>query len=162
MPETTQARSLPRRLMVLAASLAGVAWAGLAWAGEAVATVPPPPTLAEGNLTGAIVKMLAALALVLAVLVGLYWLIRRFLPNQAPGLGGGAMRVIGRLPLGPKRGLALVEVADRVLLLGLGEQNISLLTTIDDQETIRRLTAGRGGFTAALKKAAGGGAEEKP
>jgi len=140
----------------LAVGLGAVCWAGLARAQEAA------PPLAEADLTGAIVKMLAALALVLAVLVGLYWLLRRFLPGQAPGASGGAMRLIGRLPLGPKKGVALVEVAGRVLVLGLGEQNVTLLATIDDQEKIRQLTAGRQGFGLALKKAVSGSQEEKP
>lgn len=143
----------------LAAGLGAVGWAGMALAQETAAA----PALAEGGFTAAIVKMLAALALVLAVLVGLYWLIRRFLPGQAPGLaGGGGLRLIGRLPLGPKRGLALVEVAGRVLVLGLGEQNISLLASIDDPDQVAQLKAGRPGFGQALKKAVGQAPEEKP
>lgn len=145
-------------LMGLNAGLAATLWAGLACAQETAAAPPLP----DGDLTAAIVKMLAALALVLAVLVGLYWLLRRFLPGQAPGASGGALRLIGRLPLGPKKGLALVEVAGRVLVLGLAEQSVNLIATIDDPEQVRQLGAGRGGFGQALKKAAAGAQEEKP
>ncbi|MBI4797698.1 MAG: flagellar biosynthetic protein FliO [Desulfarculus sp.] len=141
----------------LIAGLTSCLWAGLACAQETAA-----PALPQGDLTGAIVKMLAALALVLAVLVGLYWLIRRFLPGQMPGAAAGGLRLIGRLPLGPKKGVALVEVAGRVLVLGLAEQNVNLLATIDDLEQVRGLGAGRGSFGQALKKAAAGVQEEKP
>jgi flagellar protein FliO/FliZ len=144
-------------LKSLAAGLGAVCWAGLALAQEVA-----PPTLAESGLTAAIVKMLAALALVLAVLVGLYWFVRRFLPGQTPGTAGGGLRLVGRLPLGPKRGLALVEVAGRVLVVGLSEQNISLLATIDDPDQVRQLISSRPGFGLALKKAVSGQQEEKP
>jgi flagellar protein FliO/FliZ len=141
----------------LAGGLAILGPAGAALAEEAAA-----PTMASGDLSGAIVKTLAALALVLAVLMGLYVLARRFMPGQGAGLaGGGGLRILGRLMLGPKKGLALVEVADRVLVLGLSEQSINLLATIDDPEQVRRLAASRPGFGQALRKAAGQ-QEEKP
>ena len=142
----------------LAASLGALCLSSWALAEETA-----PAAFADGGLAGPIVKTLAALALVLAVLMGLYLFLRRLLPGQGPGLAGsGGLRLLGRLLLGPKKGVALVEVADRVLVLGLSEQNVNLLATIDDPEQVRRLSAARTGFGQALKKAVSGSQEEKP
>jgi flagellar protein FliO/FliZ len=146
----------------LAAGLICLAWPALALAEEAAATPLPGE-----DFGAALAKMLLALALVLALMGGLWWLARRFLPHQAGGPSGG-MRVLGRLPLGPRKGLVLVEVAGRVLVLGMSEQGLNLLATLDDPKDIQGLSAGgRGGFGRALKKAqsqSGGeaGQEERP
>jgi flagellar protein FliO/FliZ len=135
---------------LLAGWLPAAAWPALALAEETAAAAVPLP---GEDFGAALAKMLLALALVLALLGGLWWLARRFLPAQAGGPSGG-MRVLGRLPLGPRKGLILVEVAGRVLVLGMSEQGLNLLTTLDDPEEVAGLSAaGRGGFGRALKKA---------
>ncbi|MFZ5586594.1 MAG: flagellar biosynthetic protein FliO [Thermodesulfobacteriota bacterium] len=136
-----------RRPTTIGAALA-LAWAGPALAAEGEQIAQPP------DLAGGVGQMLLALGLVLALVLLLYWLARRFLPGHA-GLGQAAgLRVLGRLALGPKKGLALVEVGRRVLVVGLAEQGVSLLTTIDDPEEIAALGAAKGGFGQALQRAA--------
>lgn len=139
------------RVKTIAATLAlGLAGAVRALAAEAPSQAPSP------DLAGGVSQMLLALGLVLALVLALYWLARRFLPG-ATGLGQTpGLKVLGRLALGPKKGLVLVEVGQRVLVLGLGEQDITLLATIDDPAEVASLSAGvRGGFGRALKRAAG-------
>ncbi|MFH1060201.1 MAG: flagellar biosynthetic protein FliO [Pseudomonadota bacterium] len=141
------------RLTAIAAGLAALTagpWPALAAEAEAAAPAGPP------DLTSSISQMLLALGLVLALVLALYWLARRFLPGAA-GLGQAAgLRVLGRLSLGPKKGLALVEVGRRVLVLGLAEQGLSLLATIDDPEEIAALGAAKPGFGQVLRRAAAG------
>ncbi len=139
-------RRKPNPLRVAGLGLAG--WLAPAWALAQESAQP----LAGEDFGAALTKMLLALALVLGLVVGLYWLARRFLPSQVAGPSGG-MRVVGRLPLGPRKGLVLVEVAGRVLILGVSEQSLNLLTTLSDPQEVAGLTAGRGAFGRALKKA---------
>ncbi len=71
-------------------------------------------------------------ALSLACVLGLIWFAGRRLQ------GSGAVRkqrtvpltVLGRQSLGKGAGLVLVEVAGRVLLLGVGDQGVRLLTEV--------------------------------
>lgn len=94
------------------------------------------------DLTTALVKTVAGLALVLAVMLGLYWLLRRLGPGITGGaVGGGTLRLVGRLGLGQRKYLALVAVADRILVLGVGPDGIRLLTTLDDPDQVAALTA---------------------
>lgn len=71
--------------------------------------------------------------LALACVLGLIWFAGRKLSGTA-----GVRRqrsvplsVIGRQSLGKGAGIALVEVAGRVLLLGIGEQGVRVLTEIE-------------------------------
>lgn len=124
------------------------------------------PTLARAQETAApgdmapdfsasVAKMLAGLGLVLALMVGLYWLLRRFAPGVA-GLGPARLRMLGRLGVGPRKSIAMVEVAGKVLVLGIGGDSISLLDKIEDPQKVAELTAGGNSFAKALKKAGSG------
>ena len=138
-----------RRLLTTILALPAL-WAPTLWARaqETQAAAPLPET----DFTMALIKMLGGLALVLALMVGAYWLTRRFLP-QAGGAGGGRMRLVGRLALGPRKSVALVAVAGRVLVLGVGQDQVNLLTTLDDPQEVEELCAEGGAFWGKLKKA---------
>lgn len=73
-------------------------------------------------------------ALSLAVVLGLIWYLGRRVSGTAVVRKQKAMplTVIGRQSLGKGAGIALVEVAGRVLLLGIGEQGVRVLTEIEE------------------------------
>lgn len=82
-------------------------------------------------MTTALIALRVGLAL--ACVLGLIWFAGRKLTGTA-GLRGPRsvpMTVIGRQSLGKGAGIALVEVAGRVLLLGVGDQGVRILTEID-------------------------------
>ena len=56
------------------------------------------------------------------------------------------MNVLGTWFLGPKKNIALVEVAGEVLVLGMSQENITLLSSIIDEEKIEEIknTSGKG------------------
>ncbi|MEG2005518.1 MAG: flagellar biosynthetic protein FliO, partial [Bilophila sp.] len=99
--------------------------------------LPPESLFSWGGYFQAIGFM----ALLMIVLWGALWAVRRygkfrFLP--IPGaLPRDALRMEAQLPLGPKKGLMVVRFLDRRLLLGVTEQHITLLKEIglhDDRE----------------------------
>lgn len=56
------------------------------------------------------------------------------------------LRVVGRTSIAPRHALALVQVGDRVLILGHGPDGPpALLGEIDDPDEIERLTSAYGG-----------------
>lgn len=124
--------------------------AASAWAQD-----PAASELPASDFSTALVKMVAGLALVLGVLVGLYWLSRRFLPGSVAG-GNAGMRLLGRLGLGSRKYVALVEVAGKVLILGVSNDRINLLSEVEDPSRISSLTQGKGlGFAKILQRAKG-------
>ncbi|UCD11194.1 MAG: flagellar biosynthetic protein FliO [Nitrospinaceae bacterium] len=88
-------------------------------------------------------KMLSMLALVLGLMFILFYGFKKFVLKGTPfGRYDRWMRVLGTSFLGPKKSIALVEVAGEVLVLGMANDNISLLSRIDDPEKIERITSG--------------------
>ena len=115
-----------------------------------------PAAISDGNMGMASLKMAAALLLVIAVIVALYYLSKkikdgRFSLNRYP-----AMRIIGSLSLAPKRSIALVEVCGEWLVLGVGTETITLLRRFEDPPTTNNDTASSGsrvgGFQSLLRK----------
>jgi len=74
-------------------------------------------------------RLVLAMLLVLALLVGGVLLLQKY-GRRALRLGGGAraLRIVDRVALGPKKGVFLVHVGGRYLLLGVGEREVTLLT----------------------------------
>jgi flagellar protein FliO/FliZ len=65
----------------------------------------------------------------------------------------GLLEVIAQAPIGKDKYISLVEVADRVLVLGVGEGSINLLAEIDDKEAID---------TIKIRRYAGGNKHNRP
>ena len=115
---------------------------------------PPPPALdaasanpaaPSSNVSVALVTgafswsgyfyAIGALCLILGALWGVLWLMRRsgkfrFMPsyNTFPR---DALRIEAQIPLGPRRGLMVVRFLNKRLLLGLNDQQITLLSEAD-------------------------------
>jgi len=85
-----------------------------------------PPAAAGPGLAGAFF----ALLLVLGLILGLAWLLKRM-----PGSGlrpAEGLRVVASLPLGTKERAVVVEVGGRQLLLGVSAGGVSLLQELPE------------------------------
>jgi flagellar protein FliO/FliZ len=103
--------------------------------GGAVGTAAP-------DLLPSLWRMLAALAVVLGLLGGLAWLLRRGTLIRRRGTGMGVESAIS---LGERRSLVVVSVEGRRLLVGLAPNHVSLVTEL-----------GPAPFEQALSDASGG------
>ena len=77
----------------------------------------------------------------LSVVLGLIYLLffgfkKYVLKNTVFGGGGKLIQVVSTNYLAPKKNISLVEVAGEILVLGISDQNISLLTSIREPERI--------------------------
>jgi len=96
---------------------------------------PPPMEPGPG-----LISMLSGLLLVLALLAGVVWLIRRFTGHRFPGgRRGNAIRVLATRALGPRQGLLLAETGGLVWLLAQGPEGVRLIAEIRDEAALRRL-----------------------
>lgn len=91
---------------------------------EAVAETAPSPGVSAGSF----VQALLALGLVVAVLFGTAWFIRK--TGGSKGFGQGGMRIIGGVSLGPRERIVLVEVGDAWLVIGIVPGQIRTLHTL--------------------------------
>lgn len=74
---------------------------------------------------GVLFQGLLGLAVVLAALMGFFWLLRRFSPGQAGAQG--VVKVVGGVMLGPRERLVVVEVGETWLFLGVGGGQVTRL-----------------------------------
>jgi|APIni6443716594_1056825.scaffolds.fasta_scaffold583440_2 flagellar protein FliO/FliZ len=97
-------------------------------------------------------KMLSALALVIAMMIGAMVLIKKFFYQSPSAANGNAMiDIISTCHLGPKNSFMLIEVLGQVLLVGVSNHEMSVLATITQPEAIDKLRNLRlhKGFSAA-------------
>ena len=113
----------------------------------------------EVDFVSSVIKMIASLALVLAGILASYWVVKRFILKSGGGFGGrNLIQTLATGYLGQKKNITLVEVAGEVLVLGITNNNISLLSKIQDKEKIEEIHSTHGfkrnspSFESQLKK----------
>jgi len=85
------------------------------------ARVMPTSALDSSHLVDTIIGLVAVLALMLA----LAWLVRRFV--SMPGVGKGQVQVLGGASLGPRERAVVVSVEGQRLLLGVAPGRVQML-----------------------------------
>jgi flagellar protein FliO/FliZ len=104
--------------------------------GGAAAAAPQAPSLLPTLL-----NVTFSLAFVVGLVYLAYWLLLKWRDRQGLGAGVervGLIKVLERQSLDGRHSLAVVEVGDKVLTLGLSDQ-VTLLDTVDDPEQVERL-----------------------
>lgn len=78
-----------------------------------------------------ILRTLASLGAVLALIYGLSWAAKRYIkPEYFSGVASRAIRVVHSVPIENKKRLLVVEVGSKQLLLGVAEGSISYLCEV--------------------------------
>jgi flagellar protein FliO/FliZ len=109
----------------------------LARPGQALAqtTAPAQPGIGTPNLLAAGIQMFGALALLIGVLLLAIYLMRRLAGANSRRYGGQELiRIAATKALAPKKYLALVEVGDTMLTLGITSEHITCLDKTNLQE----------------------------
>ena len=88
-------------------------------------------------------QMVTALGIVLGGLFVIFYLIRRFLKKDASGSKDPLIKVLANQYLGLKKNIALVEVPGAVLVVGIANDRITLLTKIEDSAILSSLQPSR-------------------
>lgn len=79
--------------------------------------------------SGGVLKMLLGLVIVLAVMAGLAWLLKRMLP----GVSGSqaVVKIIGGVSVGSRERVVVVEVADRWIVVGVAPGQVHALADME-------------------------------
>ncbi len=87
-----------------------------------------------------LLSLFSGLLIVLALIAGLVYLLRRFSLQRFPGgRRHNAIQVLASRPVGPRQGLLLVEVGGLLWLLAQGPEGVRLIAEISDPDALRRL-----------------------
>lgn len=99
------------------------------WVSAAPSKSAPGPEL---DMMGSSAQMLLGLVVVLGVMAGAVWLLRRYTPLQR---GDGALKIVGGLALGNRERLVLVETGGVRLLLGVMPGQVKKLHVFEVGDT---------------------------
>ena len=116
------------------ALLTPLAWAGNPTepAGETVTS--PSAGMVTADLLPSLWRLFGALALVLVLAWGTMWIAKRVLRGRVAGVNKSDLKVLDRVYLAPRRSVEIVSIGNRVLVLGVTDQAISMLTELSDED----------------------------
>ena len=100
--------------------------APLLLAGEALATTAATAAPATDGMVSQIIQLLLGLGLVVGLIFGLAWVLRR-MQNQTGPRGNQAIQLLASQSLGARERLLLVQVGEEQVLLGLTAGRITPL-----------------------------------
>lgn len=85
---------------------------------------------------GNIVRTIVGLAIVLAVIYGLYWVLRQLKASREEATKGEGLATVSSIGLGPNRALHLVRAGADYILIGVGEHAITPIRTYTEAEAV--------------------------
>ena len=83
---------------------------------------------------GGLVRTIVGLAIVIAVIYGLYWVLKQVKSSREERASGSGLGTLATLPLGTNRSLHLVRAGGEVVLLGVGEGGVTPIRTYGEHE----------------------------
>lgn len=114
----------------------------------------PAPVPAEPAGAGSLVQVLLALILVVLLIVGMAWLMRRI--SGISHTGGGVVRILGSVLVGQRERVVLIQVGSQQLLLGVAPGRVQTLHVLEESVSVH--STGNSGesfaerLASALKK----------
>jgi flagellar protein FliO/FliZ len=78
-------------------------------------------------------QMLTALGIVLGGLLVVFYFMKRFVKRDVGGSKQQLIKVVASQYIGIKKNISLVEIPGSILVVGVSNDNISLLTKIEDK-----------------------------
>ncbi len=112
----------------------------------------------EGDSTSnPVIRMISSLAIVIGVfLIGAFFIRKKFLGRGTAG-NGDLIKVLDRNYIDVKKGIAIVDVAGEILVIGIYEGGITMLTKLEGEDAVARVMAkhnrGTAKFADIVKKA---------
>src|SRR6185437_15732007 len=87
-----------------------------------------------GASGGSLVRTFVGLAIVLAVIYGLYWVLKQVKANREERSSGSGLSSVASLPLGPNRSVHLVKSGREYVLVGASENGVTPIRTYSEEE----------------------------
>lgn len=114
------------------------------------------------NLGWLLLKTAGSLLLIIGLIIGTVFVIKKYFRNHLPGaIHLDSLQILARLPLQQKQSLALIKVFERIVLVGITESSITLLSEYTDAQEVQKILAalrqpssplGRDTFFGMMKK----------
>jgi flagellar protein FliO/FliZ len=90
--------------------------------------------VAGSSGSSSIVRTIVGLAVVIAVIYGLSWVLKQVKKSREEGASGTGLKPLATMPLGGNRSLHLVRAGEEVVLLGVAEHGVTPIRTYGENE----------------------------
>jgi flagellar protein FliO/FliZ len=94
----------------------------------------PAPKATGASTGGSLVRTIVGLAVVIAVIYGLYWVLKQVKASKEEKASGQGLAALATLPLGPNRSLQLVRAGREIVLIGVSEHGVTPVRTYSEDE----------------------------
>jgi flagellar biosynthetic protein FliO len=121
----------------------------------------PLPGVGSPELWPSVARLLGALVLVLVLAWVVLWVLRRALKGRWAGAGGSGVKVLERVYLAPRRSIEVVAVGRRILVLGVTDSHIGMLTELTPDDLGIDSAPGGGDMPGAVKPNSGEGTADR-
>ena len=88
---------------------------------------------------GSLVRTFVGLAIVLAVIYGIAWVLKQVKASKEERHRGSGLQSTAVVPLGPNRALHLVRAGRELVLVGVAEHGVTPIRTYSEEEALDRL-----------------------
>ncbi len=105
------------------------------------------------DVFASIVKMFSALAVILGLMIGATYGLKKLLNRTGTGLSlsdEGLVRIVSTRYLGPKSSILVMEVLGRVMVVGISNNQMTLLATIAEPGVLEKIGAAGQGRRSSL------------
>jgi flagellar protein FliO/FliZ len=85
---------------------------------------------------GSLVRTIVGLAIVLAVIYGIAWMLKQVKASKAERHRGSGLQSTAVVPLGPNRALHLVRAGRELVLVGVAEHGVTPIRTYTEEEAL--------------------------
>jgi flagellar protein FliO/FliZ len=83
---------------------------------------------------GGLMRTFFGLLVVVAVIYGLYWILRKVKAAQAEQASGSGLHSLASLPLGQNRSLHMIRAGREIVLVGVAEHGVAPIRTYSEEE----------------------------
>lgn len=103
-----------------------------------------------------ILRVIFILGLILFLIFAAIWILKKVSPGVMRGTQGNVIKILSSTYLGPKKALYLIEVFDRVILVGMTDNSVNALAEFTDRDKIgeyierKSLKSAGSGFASIL------------
>jgi flagellar biosynthetic protein FliO len=93
---------------------------------------------------GSLLKMLFALAVVLGLMIGTVYMLKKIMGRARPGADNGELiKILAVKSLGPRSSIMMIETLGKVIVVGVAGGQMNALADIDDPEALAQVYAMR-------------------
>jgi flagellar protein FliO/FliZ len=89
----------------------------------------------SGNsASGGLMRTFIGLLVVVAIIYGLYWILKKVKSAQAEQASGSGLHTLASLPLGPNRSLHMIRAGREIVLVGVAEHGVAPIRSYTEEE----------------------------